>query len=214
MQPEAQTNLANELALEAKSRFGIDLSPEMVRQLSEFVAVLQTWSAKVNLVSAGSAEEILQRHVLDSMVPAKIIGSAKLVADFGSGAGFPGIPIAVLNRSARVWLIESRRRRANFLRYAARTIGIGNVRLFEERAEDFAERHPGELCAVVGRAIRPDVLVRFGRAVLRPGGLLLIMRKAGRAATSAKGFTQQGREEYELPGGIHHEVEILARESA
>lgn len=208
----AAADLWKDLAEKAKKLFGIELSDDDLRRLADFVSLVQTWSTKVNLLSAETMEEIVYRHVLDSLAPARWIGPAGMIADFGSGAGFPGIPLGLVKPSVRMWLIESRRRRANFLRHVVRVLKLHNVMVYEGRAEEFAKSHRSEFGAAIGRAISPELLVRFALEVVEPGGRVVLMRKAGAAVASVEGFTQQGREEYELPGGFLHEVIILARE--
>lgn len=207
----AAADLWKNLAQKAKKLFAIELSEDDLRRLADFVALLQAWSAKVNLLSAETTEEIVYRHVLDSLAPAMWIGSSGAIVDLGSGAGFPGIPLGLVKPSAHVWLIESRRKRANFLRHVVRVLKLNNVIVYEGRAEEFAGSHQHEFGAAVARAIPPELLIRFAHEVVEPGGRAILMRKAGAAAVSAEGFTQQGREEYELPGGFRHEVVILVR---
>ena len=208
----AAVELWKDLARKAKKLFGIELSGDDLRRLADLVSLLQAWSAKVNLLSAETTEEIVYRHVLDSLAPAMWIGSTEMIADLGSGAGFPGIPLGLVRPSAHLWLIESRRKRANFLRHVVRVLKLHNVTVYEGRAEEFAGSHPHEFGAAVARAISPELLIRFAHEVVEPGGRAILMRKAGAVSVSAEGFTQQGREEYELPGGFHHEVVILVRE--
>ncbi len=209
----AAIDLWDDLTQRAKSLFEVDIPAVGLQRLTTFVALLRAWSAKVNLVSAESLEDIVHRHVLDSFAPVLFLGSARKVVDFGSGAGFPGIPLAVLRSSISFSLVESRRRRSNFLRYVVRTLPLDNVVVAEDRAEKFAEAHEGEFDAAIGRAIRTDLLMSFARNVLNPGGVLILMRKVGSGAVSEEGFTKLGRREYELPGGFHHEVVALVRES-
>ena len=83
------TSLAREL-------FDVQLEAAELERLERFVELLEAWSEKINLVSAGSREEIVTRHLLDSLAPSTLLPDVIEVADFGSGAGFPGIPLAVL----------------------------------------------------------------------------------------------------------------------
>ncbi len=90
--------------------FGINLTVEELRRIDEFLALLTRWSARINLVGARSADEITDRHVLDSLALTKLARSAEAAADLGSGAGFPGVLMAITAPGTRVHLVEARRK--------------------------------------------------------------------------------------------------------
>lgn len=191
------TSLAREL-------FDVQLEAAELERLERFVELLEAWSEKINLVSAGSREEIVTRHLLDSLAPSALLPDVTELADFGSGAGFPGIPLAVLNPGARVHLIEARRRRSNFLRHVVRSLSLSNATVHEIRAENW--RPGSSIGAVVGRAIRADVLAGLALPVLVPTGSLIVMRKAVKAETPLRGFLLEAIVQYRLPGNQRHEV--------
>ena len=83
--------------------------------------------------------EIIQDHILDSLFIANFLPKKGRFVDLGSGAGFPGFVIAAMRPSRKVVLVESRRKRANFLKAVARKTKVGNIRVFEGRAESFAK---------------------------------------------------------------------------
>jgi 16S rRNA (guanine527-N7)-methyltransferase len=186
----------------------VRLAPPEVDRLRRFVSLLDTWAPRLNLVSTRTTEETVHRHVLDSLAPATFLVPRETVADVGSGAGFPGVPLAV-TRPGKVWLIESRRRRATFLRHVVRTLGLGNAVVFEGRAEDF--REPVE--AVVGRAVEERALAALASAILDSGGRLVAMRTARQAEGDWRGWTAIESRRYELPGGFFHEIVLLRHRS-
>ncbi|MGH7858992.1 MAG: 16S rRNA (guanine(527)-N(7))-methyltransferase RsmG, partial [Candidatus Binatia bacterium] len=163
-----------ELVEQARELFALDLSDEQVSQLRSYVSVLEVWSARLNLVSARSTVEIVRRHVLDSLAPADWLGPGDVFADIGSGAGFPGIPLAVIGRGT-VRLLESRVRRASFLRQVIRTLGLPNASVHAGRAEDFRDER---LDAVVARGIEERALAGLAARLLPAEGRLIAMRTA------------------------------------
>jgi len=115
------------------------VSRETLARLKAFLGLLTDWNARHNLVSKTSLDEVWQRHVLDSAQLAPLIPpEAKTLADLGSGAGFPGLVLAVLlQERVAVTLFEATRKKAEFLRAAAERLGI-TVAVRNQRIEDAA----------------------------------------------------------------------------
>lgn len=131
------------------------LTDEQFLALHNHFELLCRWNQRMDLTSVDTPEEIVSRHYCESLFFAARIPESRNVSvlDFGSGAGFPGLPLAVLRPSWRVTLLEANSRRAVFLKEAAR--GVSNIRVVTQRGEDFPEKHDW----VVARAVRArDVL--------------------------------------------------------
>ena len=124
------------------------VSRETLARLKAYVGLLTDWNTRHNLVSKASLEEVWQRHVWDSAQLAPLIPSeAKTLADLGSGAGFPGLVLAVMLRNrVAVTLFEATRKKAEFLRAAADRAGV-EVAVRNERIEDAARGGFGVLTA-------------------------------------------------------------------
>src|SRR6266853_1771414 len=133
----------------------VDLSDSQIAQLHEHYELLQRWNRKINLTSIPSGAEAVIRHYCESLffganLP---ITEKATIADLGSGAGFPGVPVAILRPEWTVALIESHQRKAVFLREASR--GLGNVVVLANRAGDVE----GSFDWLVSRAVdAKDVL--------------------------------------------------------
>jgi 16S rRNA (guanine527-N7)-methyltransferase len=126
-----------------------ELSEQQIERLNLHYELLTRWNKALSLTSVRALEDAVERHYCESVFAASHLpeGPAS-VADVGSGAGFPGIPIAILRRDFSVTLIESHQRKAAFLKEASRD--LANVRVVAKRAEDVAERFDW----VVSRAVR------------------------------------------------------------
>jgi 16S rRNA (guanine527-N7)-methyltransferase len=140
------------------------LSDEQVEQLCRHYDLLVRWNKSLNLTAIRTLEEAVERHYCESIFAASYLPEGRIaVADLGSGAGFPGIPIAIVRPNCSVALIESHQRKAVFLREATRY--LTNVRVIGKRAEDVAERFDW----VVSRAVKySDIgedLKRLGKSV-------------------------------------------------
>jgi 16S rRNA (guanine(527)-N(7))-methyltransferase RsmG len=151
---------------------------ETAERLAAYVDLLRRWNRRINLVSARSVEEIWHRHVADSLqlLPLLPSGPPELL-DIGSGAGFPGLVLAVAT-GWRVGLVEADRRKAAFLAHACGVLGLADVRVHATRVED-APLPPTPL--LTARALAPlPTLLRYAHALLSPGGVAVFPK--GRTA--------------------------------
>ena len=107
-------------------------------QLSVYLDLLLKWNARTNLTAIRSPEEIVRRHFGESLFAAQHIGPYSTLLDFGSGAGFPGLPIAILRPDFTVTLAESQNKKATFLREVVRTLAL-QVEVWPARVETMPE---------------------------------------------------------------------------
>jgi 16S rRNA (guanine527-N7)-methyltransferase len=117
---------------------GAELDARAVEQLEAYLALVMRWNARMNLTAARTPEEIVRRHFAESVFAAQQIPKqAKTLLDFGSGAGFPGIPIAICRPKIGVTLAESQGKKATFLREVVRTLGL-KAEVWPGRVEEMA----------------------------------------------------------------------------
>ena len=141
-----------------------DVSDVQIKRLELHYELLTRWNKVLSLTSVRTIEEAVERHYCESVFAAcQLPEVPSSITDVGSGAGFPGIPIAIMRRECSVVLIESHQRKAAFLKEASRD--LANVRVVAKRAEEVAERFDW----VVSRAVRySDIAVaikKLGRNV-------------------------------------------------
>ena len=115
--------------------FAIDPGPAEFTALSVFLAELDRWRRKTNLTGALSTDELAE-HALEALVGSELIANGKRVIDIGSGAGFPGLPLAIGRADLFMTLLEPRGKRAAFLRHVVRTLGLKNASALEARIEE------------------------------------------------------------------------------
>ncbi|HEU4636335.1 MAG TPA: 16S rRNA (guanine(527)-N(7))-methyltransferase RsmG [Edaphobacter sp.] len=122
---------------EALQPFLSPVSPELVQQLSVYLDLLVRWNERTNLTAVRSPEEMVRRHFGESLFAGLHLGKPlpDTLLDLGSGAGFPGMPIALQHPSVKVTLAESQNKKATFLREVVRTLGLSNVEVWGGRAE-------------------------------------------------------------------------------
>lgn len=117
----------------------VELTEENIAQVAIYLEELHRWSKIVDLVSQSDQEVIIRKHILDSLAVLSVLPQQGRLLDLGSGAGFPGLPIAIANPALSVILLEPRRKRVNFLREVLRKAHIPNAQAFEGRAEEVIE---------------------------------------------------------------------------
>ncbi|HEY0179965.1 MAG TPA: 16S rRNA (guanine(527)-N(7))-methyltransferase RsmG [Dokdonella sp.] len=113
---------------------GLSLAPAAVEQLLAYLELLRRWNAAYNLSAVRDPAEMVTRHLLDSLAVAPYVSGATL-ADVGSGAGLPGLPLAIAAPDRRVVLIDSNGKKARFLRAVVRELKLGNAEVVEGRVE-------------------------------------------------------------------------------
>jgi 16S rRNA (guanine527-N7)-methyltransferase len=146
----------------------VTLSDSQIAQLYQHYVLLERWNKKINLTTVEPGPQMVIRHYCESLFfGAHLNAGGGTVADIGSGAGFPGIPLAILKPECRVALVESHQRKAVFLREATRT--LGNVSVLAQRAEDAASNFD----RVVSRAVRPQDIVALVPRLAQNIGLML-----------------------------------------
>jgi len=170
--PGASSSGPAELIAAGLQELGLAPSPDLVHALERLAQLVADWSPRVNLTSHRDAEAVVRHLVLDALALGSVLPVAASLVDLGSGAGFPGFPLALLDRSRPVILVESRERAHHFQRVVIRELGLESVRALRGRAEELApEPHGGVLAQAMGP---PRDVVERMRAWASPGGWLAI----------------------------------------
>ncbi len=163
------------------AELGVTLDDAAVTTLGAFLARLLAMNAQMNLTAITDPAEAWTRHALDalSLVPKlRSVGAAPKVVDVGSGGGVPAIPLAIACPEARFTLVEATQKKAHFLEEVAAALGLGNVRVVAERAEQaIASPLRGSFDVVTARAVgRLASLLRITAPFARRGGTLLLVK--------------------------------------
>lgn len=184
------------------------MSVEAKRLLIAYADLLSRYE-KANVIGTRDFEEILHRHVLDSLSCLLFapLRTANRVGDIGSGGGLPGIPLAAVLPDAKVTLIESIGKKAMFLRYAKEELGLANVNVINARVEESGREdvHRGayDVCAVRALA-RLSVVAEYSLPLLRRGGNVVAMKGRVDAGERAEGE----RALRKLGGRVSDEVQV------
>jgi len=163
---------ARDLLDRGLAELGLAYSDPQISQLLELASLVDAWGQRINLTGHRGLHAILHRLVLDAAALLAPIPAIESLADLGSGAGFPGLPAAILRPECRVTLVESREKRHHFQRAACRTLGLTNATPVRGRVEDLA---PTLHAAVVAQAMaKPPEALALAKRWARVDGLILI----------------------------------------
>lgn len=206
---------------EGAKQLGVSLTAGALARLSQYLEELIRWSKSVDLVARADPALLIRKHFLDSLAIAPLLPSSGFLLDLGSGAGFPGLVLAMSMPTLQVSLMEARRKRVNFLKAVGRAVSLPNLKIYEGRAETLA-RTPSLQAAfdvVVTRATWSlPTFLSLAAPFVKPQGQLLVMKgpKAeqelatlSREATALR-WSLQHRYRYQLPfGGEKREALIF-----
>ncbi len=184
-----------------------ELYGEALGTIEAYVSALSTRGVEWGLIGPREVPRLWERHVLNSVAIAGLIGSGATVVDVGSGAGLPGIPLAVLRPDLDVVLLEPKVRRADFLTQTVDELGIGDrVRVIRARAEEHRATYDVATC----RAVAPlGQLLGWTSRLFLPGGELLALKGA-----SAEDEVAAARRELVQAGAVATVVSVRAHEEA
>ena len=179
----------------------IPLTAEQIGQFSVYNEMLLDWNTRMNLTALTAPEDVAVKHIIDSLTAydAALFDGARTLIDVGTGAGLPGIPLAVYAPHLTVTLLDSLNKRVRFLTKVTTAMGLQNVRCIHARAEEAARtaEHRAAYDIAVSRAVaRLPVLLEYTLPFVRVGGTLLALK--GRAYAEEQ---KEARRAAEVLGG-------------
>ena len=176
----------------------IPLSEEQIAQFAVYNEMLLDWNTRMNLTALTAPADVAVKHIIDSLTAydAPLFDAAEALIDMGTGAGLPGLPLAVYAPHIRVTLMDALQKRVRFLTEVTRAMGLTNTRCIHARAEEAARQkeHRAHYDIAVSRAVaRMPVLLEYTLPFVRVGGAVLALK--GRAyaeeAAEARGAAER-----------------------
>jgi 16S rRNA (guanine527-N7)-methyltransferase len=208
--------LLREMAL---VKLGIKLDDTQVEQFSIYADLLIEWNERVNLTSITDPQEIVIKHFIDSLTLGQYMKAHKL-ADIGTGAGFPGIPLKILHPELHVFLVDSLAKRLDFLKVVIDQLGLHQVETIHSRAEDFGRdsKYRESFDRVTSRAVaRLPVLLEYAVPLLKKNGIFLAAKgtqvddevRESKKALEALGGKINGVERFNLGTEAEHRAIVI-----
>jgi 16S rRNA (guanine527-N7)-methyltransferase len=203
-----------ELFFETLENEDFPITEHKMAQFHKYLLLLQEWNDKVNLTAITEEDDVYLKHFYDSLTLARFYDfnteETITLCDVGSGAGFPSLPLLILYPNIEVTIVDSLKKRINFLEILVDELGLENVHLYHDRAEDFGQnkKFRNSFDLVTARAVaRMSVLAEFCLPITKTGGTFAAMKgaKASEELNDAKkaiktlGGKTKTVETFELP---------------
>lgn len=195
----SESVLARQLKTGTREIPGLDLSSAQIKTLSTYCRLVAQWNRVYNLVSARTLPEIVPRHLLDSLVLSSFLPpDAHRILDFGTGAGLPGLPLAVVHPERQFVLLDRSRKKTRFVRQAKLELDLANIKVVTSEVADYQD-DPFE--CIMARAVGSlGELVRCSEHLIGVQGVYLFPKGLG-----------VGRELHELPHGWNASIMKLGK---
>jgi len=157
---------------------GVQLNRHMIEMFALYLVELKAWNQKINLTSLKDDKSIIINHFIDSLSVVPYLPATGRLLDAGSGAGFPGVPIKIARPEIDINLLESKRKKINFLKQVILLLNLSHTTVLHGRIESFV---PGEniplFDIVIARAFtRLEPLLKLARPLLQDGGYVIAMK--------------------------------------
>ncbi|MXY15405.1 MAG: 16S rRNA (guanine(527)-N(7))-methyltransferase RsmG, partial [Proteobacteria bacterium] len=179
--------------------------------LLQFMQLLQKWNTAYNLTAVADTDTLLHRHVFDSLSLLPHLAGRRVI-DVGSGAGLPGIPLAIACRDREFLLLDANAKKTRFIQQCIIEIGLQNARVHRQRVEAYVP--PQGFDTVVSRALAPaDTLLAWVDPLLERGRVLLMLGQGGLPELPG-GYRLQGVYPAGVPGaGTGRQIAVLEKGS-
>ena len=160
-------------------RINIDITDKQVKKFFSYMNLLIEWNKKINLTTIIEPKEIIIKHFVDCGTILKYLKDGENIIDIGTGAGFPGIPIKILNENLNVTLVDSLNKRITFLNEVCIALDLENIELIHSRAEDLAKNksYRENFDKSVSRAVANlTTLAEYDLPFIKKGGQMIAMK--------------------------------------
>lgn len=193
---------------------------EQIEKFYKYMKLLQEWNEKINLTAIIEDKEIITKHFIDSITINKYLKDKDNIIDVGTGAGFPGIPIKIINQDLEVKLLDSLNKRINFLNEVIKECNLEKIDTIHSRIEDFAMNNKEKYDVATSRAVaRLVVLLEYLLPVVKKDGICICMKsnkadeeiKEAQKALEILGGKIEKVEKFNLPGTDNERTIIIVR---
>ena len=157
----------------------MNINEEEANQFDKYMQLLLEWNEKINLTAITEPSQIILKHFIDSSSILKYIKDNDKIIDVGTGAGFPGIPIKIMNKNLDITLMDSLNKRINFLNEVIQKINLDKIKAIHARAEELGrnKKHREVYDVAVSRAVANlSTLLEYLMPFIKVGGICICMK--------------------------------------
>lgn len=200
-----------EKIIENSKKINIDINETEANKFYEYTQLLLEWNNKINLTAITEENDIILKHYIDSLTTSELIKDSKTIMDIGTGAGFPGIPLKIVNEEKEFVLVDSLNKRIKFLEEVKEKLELKNLELIHSRVEDLAKnkKYRENMDVVISRAVaNTRVLVEYMLPFVRLNGLCICMK-----GPNVKNEIEDAKKATEVLGGKIIEVKKIELEN-
>ncbi len=167
----------NNSLIEKANSIGIEISQKQAEQFYKYMELLLEWNEKMNLTAITDPEGVILKHFIDSLTIISYLKEADTVLDIGTGAGFPGIPLKILEENKKFTLLDSLNKRIIFLQTVINELELKNIQAIHGRAEEFVSKEREAYDIVTSRAVaRLNVLLEYMLPFVKVSGRCICMK--------------------------------------
>jgi len=175
----------------------LSLNNSQLEKLLQFIGLIQKWNKSYNLTTIDQAEDIIIKHIFDSLTAINYLHGENII-DVGSGAGLPGIPLAILCSSKQFLLLDANIKKTRFIQQAIISLELKNVRVVHQRVEHFIPQDMFD--TVISRAFAADIkLLDATQHLLNYGKVILMLGKQSSLQGLPKGYTVESMNAVNVP---------------
>ena len=197
---EFSSNLKEKL-----DKIDIEINKEQSQKFYNYMNLLLEWNEKINLTAITEPNEVILKHFVDSATIIKYIEDNMEIVDVGTGAGFPGIPLNIINSKANYVLVDSLNKRINFLNEIINNLKLENINTVHSRIEDFGKDNKESFDIATSRAVASlNILLEYLLPLLKVGGICICMK-----GSNTKEEIENSNKALEILGGKIEKVEEI-----
>jgi len=195
----------NNSLIEKANCIGIEISQENAKQFYKYMKLLLEWNEKMNLTAITDPEEIILKHFVDSLTIMPYLSNANTILDVGTGAGFPGLPLKILEDNKEFTLLDSLNKRIIFLQNVISELELKNVQAIHGRAEEYISQKRESYDIVTSRAVaKLNVLIEYMLPFVKVGGRCICMK-----SFEIEGELKEAKKAIEILGGKIEKVDEI-----
>lgn len=164
---------------EEAKKININVTEDMLNKFYKYMVGIIEWNEKINVTSITDEKMFIVKHFMDSLTVARFIKEKNSVIDIGTGAGFPGIPLKIINSNTKITLIDSVNKKLNVIRDLSEKLNLDNLEIIHTRAEELAnnKKYREQFDVAVTRAVSNfNTIVEYMLPFVKEGGVAICMK--------------------------------------